>query len=911
MLVSAGLSLGFVSSAMAAGGLSISHMNDVTHLEIAGIGTNDYQVDKNKNLVELKINDLSADKVKELRAYKDRHISKIDVSQSASLDQSIVQIYLTTSAVEMFDYLTDSPPSLSVDFYFDDEKQEKLAKAEASKKKKENAAKSKSGEEQDIMNESEEDSIERKLASNEFIKKIENASILSDLDEGSKKQINDGADGKKGQKRPKKIYDIRDTLDIEVQKINFPLDIIIEAREKIFLKFPLLLNESEYLSSVLSRKVSYEIADKTDPETKDFLKAQKMFDENDFKKFFKSKKIFLKKYPKSRYTEMISFMGADALLQTYKKEKDPELFEEALKTYDALISKYPKSSLSERTYLLLSFLRMKEGKFLEASRNLKTYVERYQKSPLRDNIRLILAQSLLRTKQYKDAALIYEELMKSEATDVKEMATFEAGDVFLEKNDYKNAIKYYETALNNYPQAAKKFPNIYFNLGEAQFMIEDYRSSIQAFRTFLKEHPQHDFSSYAWTRMGEMLEIAEKNERVWRGFYNESIFRFNNDDGAQIAKAHLLYHDSKKSVPHKYGIYLDGFKELEKNIKLPHADDFIAFKVADSYFERGDFKKSADHLIEFFREKQIPLEAEKFHKRIGRSLLAMLNAEMTKGTPDSALLALRDYDDLWFKKSGLISFDYIKARIYENAGMYDLAEQYFNKYLKSAKEHNVLESSEKVPSKSIAELFLTKALLHNKKIPLAVENFKKINTAELNEEEMDHYFRLERDMSVLRKDLVKAIAHSQEIKTPSKKDIRLLASLHSEEGNYTEAVKIVDKYVNSYPLNEKEKFEVLKEKIGFLRASKDKDKYHSYLKKFYTEFKSSKNNFDKEKYDLGKIYAAEGNTKDAQDVWSSISEGSIWAKLAKETNDENEWNKKYNKYIERVPAMQSKQKESQ
>lgn len=550
--------------------LLISHVNDVTHLEIAGIGANDYQVDKKSNMVELKVNDLSKEKVEKLKNYRDKHVARIEVSQSKALDQSIVKIYLTTSAVDMFDYLTDSPPSLSIDFYFDDEKQEKLQKATA-KSLKTTAQYSKKApkkEEQEADDEdNEEESLERKLASDEFIKQIEGASLLADLESGNHKNDKDSKKNKKN-KKAKKIYDVRDTLDIDVQKIVFPLDIIIEAREMIFLKFPLLLNENKYLSSVLSRRVTYEIAEKQDPETKDFLKAKKMFENNDFKLFMKSKKIFLKKYPKSKYGEMINFMAADGLLQVYKKEKDPELFEESLKTYDALVARYPKSSLTERTYLLLAFLRMKEGKYFEATRNLKTYVERYKSSPILDNIRLILAQSLLRGQQYKDAAIIYEELMKSESPDVRELAAFEAGDVFLEKKDYKNAIKYYEVALNNHPKSWMKYPNVFFNLGEAQFLMEDYNHSLQSFKSFLSAHPQHEFSSYAWTRMGEMLEIAGKNEQVWRGFYNESIFRFNQDEGAKIAKAHLLYHDAKNSPEHKLHTYIDGLKELGKKLNL-------------------------------------------------------------------------------------------------------------------------------------------------------------------------------------------------------------------------------------------------------------------------------------------------------------------------------------------------------
>lgn len=900
ILITLVISFVFISRSAATEGLAISHINDVTHIEIAGIGANDYQADKKNNTVELKVNDLTSGQIAKLKNYRDKHITRIEVSQSAALDQSIVKIYLSSNAVDMFDYLTDSPPSLSVDFYFDDEKQEKIAK-ESKEKIQKNSKNEKNNANSDVN----ESQISRKLASDEFIKQIEGASLLADLD-GNKNKINKQDGKNKNNRKAIKNYDVRDTLDIDVEKIHFDPHLIIEAREMIFLKFPLLLNENQYLSSMLSRRVTYEIADAGDTETKDFFKSKKMFDKNDYKVFFKSKKIFQKKYPKSKYNEMINFMGADALLQVYKKEKNPELFEEALKTYDALLSRYPKSALSERTYLLTSFLRIKEGKYLEATRNLKTYIERYRTSPIRENIRLILAQSLLRLQQYRDAALIYEELIKSDANDVRETAMFEAGDVFLEKKDYKNAIKYYEGALSAYPQAASKYPNVFFNLGEAQFLMEDYSNSLQSFKGFLRSYPQHEFSSYAWTRMGEMLEIAEKGEKVWRGFYNESIFRFKSDTGAKIAEAHLLYHDAIKAPQHKLHLYLDKLEQLGKEIHLTYAAGFIAFKIADVYYGRGDFKKSTDHLIAFFRNEQIPLEADKFHKRIGRSLLAMFKDELAHGTPDSALMALKNYDELWFKKSNLLSFDFIKGQIYENAGLYDLAEIYIEKYLKRAKSMELLESSEKVPSKSLVYLILTRALLNNNKVPSALENFKNIHVSELNDGEADDYIRLQRDIALQRKDLDESIKFSENIKSPNKKDMRLLASIYSQNHNYKNAVLTVDKYVNGYKLDSKEKFDILKDKVSYLQANNDKEKYNTFLKKFYDEFKETKFQFDKERFDLGKVYTEEGNYKTAQEIWSTITDGSIWQKLARESQQENDWNKKYEKYVDRVPAMQKK-----
>lgn len=893
--------------------VTVNHINDVTHIEISGLGASDYQINKKDKTVVLKFNQLGEEKLNSLKNYKDKHILAVDLQKSPSLDQDVVTLKLASSSIEMFDYLTDSPSSLSIDFYLDDEKearaQEKAAKKDDASQVKKAAANDSKKEPQNIEEKDYKDvPIERQLASDEYIKTIKNTSLLMDLDAGAAKKAPADKDDK-NEKKVRRFYEAKDPLEFDIEKIKFPIDILIEARDKVFLRFPLLLNESEYLKSIVSRPVSYEIEEQKDPESLDFSKAKRMFDKRDYKSFFKSKKIFNKKYPKSKYTEMIAFMGADALLLSYVKEKSPDLLAEALITYDALIAKYPSSSITERTYLLLGYIRMREEKYLDAARSLKTYVELYKSSPLRENIKLILAQSLMRTKQYKDAGYIYDELSKSEAPDVKEAAAFDTGDVFLEKKDYKNAIKYYNLALTSYPQSAKKYANVYFNLAEAQFMNEDYKDSLKSYRTFIEQHQQHSFSAYAWTRIGEILEIANKEEKIWRGFYNESIFRFNNEEGAKIARVHLIHHDATKAPENKVDLYIKELREMSKSIHLSYVEDFITFKIADIYFSRENYKQSVDHLIAFFKESEIPLEAEKFHRRIGKSLAGLLRQEIDKGSADSAIQTLKNYDELWLKKSKQLSFNYLKGRIYGKAGMNALAEAYYLKYLNSIDKIDVLNTSEKLPTASSTYLYLTRSQIDGNKVPSALANLEKIKNEDLLPAEQIELFRLKRDIALARGDFEGAEGHAKQITTSNKNDYLVLADIYYKKNEADRAVEVIDNFVNTFKPNDIEKFAILKAKIEYLAKASNKEKYKSFLKRFYGEFKNSKNNFDKEKYELGKVYMQEGNEKAASEVMAKISPGSIWAKLATEYTEQQSWDEKYKKYIDRVPAMKSKEED--
>jgi hypothetical protein len=62
------------------------------------------------------------------------------------------------------------------------------------------------------------------------------------------------------------------------------------------------------------------------------------------------------------------------------------------------------------------------------------------------------------------------------------------------------------------------------------------------------------------------------------------------------------------------------------------------------------------------------------------------------------------------------------------------------------------------------------------------------------------------------------------------------------------------------------------------------------------------------RYQLGKIHYDQGNTKDAEKVWSPLQdkpEAQLWSKLAQENLKSSQWNREYKKYTNRIPAMEA------
>lgn len=874
-------------------------MNEVTHLEIPGISAADYQISKKKDHVEIQVSGLDPKSTESLKRYSDQYVKKITVSRNSSLSRDIIKIYTVDKNLQIFDYLTDAPSALSLDFYVEDET-DKLAGEE-----KEDGPRDES-----LKGDKKLPEPARAIASAEFIKQIQNVSLLTELEE-IKKNSTPGAPAPKERDILKIIKLPLDPFDVE--SVKFSKNAIIENRGKIYIRFPSLLNEDEYLSQLLSQKIEYEFDNHGDQETKDFVKSRKLFSKTDYKNFLRAKRIFSKKYPRSRYSEMINYMEAEAYFALYKSEGSEVLFDQALRMYDALINKYPKSAMTERTLLLVSYLRMKQGKYLDAIRNLKTYSERYKQSPLVPNIQLILAQGLLRIQEYRESLQIYEKLLTSESADVREKTHFDVGDVFFEKKDYAKALKYYEQALEKFPNSESKFPNVSFNRAEAQFLTEKYKEALASYKKFIDLFPQHEYAAYAWTRMGEVLEIAAVDPKISRGYYNESYFRFQNTNGGRVARLNLLAQQAQDLDISKFPMIIEEMHSFKTKLTLPHADEFLAVKISDTYFDKGMHKRATQELTDYFKRVKIPAYEDKFLKRIGRGISFQIRDQLENKQTEKAFSIFDEYDDLWFTKSKRLDFNYLEGVGFEQAGLYKKAAdsygEFISKYEKLPTLNDVL-AFEQLPEIDSIYLRYARVLSRSQQQAAADEYLKKISLPKLKTEEQDEYYEIASHLSDEKRDVKGAMAALSSVKNKNFELMKYELGLLETDQQYQQGISLIDDYLDKNKLDKRERFEILRKKLAFLEALKDDAKYFDFSKRFYDEFKGNNYDFDREKYKLGMHVAEQGKIKEADEIFSRIDSKSYWSKLTKEYKNEQKWNEQYQKYISRIPAMASEQEKA-
>jgi tetratricopeptide (TPR) repeat protein len=877
----------FPSELLADYSLDINQVNEVTHIEIPEIIATDYQLTQKGDKVELLVSGLNPKSAEKLQRYSDQHIKKIGITKSSSLNKDIVTITLNGKKTQVFDYLTDSPSALSIDFYVDD-KAATVAEEEVKPAPKAPVA-----------------AAVRAPASDEFLQSTPFIEIVKEGKDGSSKT--------KGIRTKKEfLEEIKGILDFDLARVLFKFDSIIETRGKIFIKFPVLINQNTQLAEIVKKKVFYQVEEADDEETKLMLRTKELFSKNDLKSFLRAKEVYIRKFPNTKFMEMLMFMEGDALYDLSKAEKSKTLLEQSLNVYDAVVNRYPESPLAERTTLFTASLRMDLGEYMGAIRNLRTYVKKYEKSPLRDNMEIYLAHCLLRVHENNDALKIFERLMSSNDPEVKRQATYEVGDVYFEKKDYKKAIDFYTAAFTAFPEGKKEFPNAYFNKAEAEFIDERYKESLETFKAFLVNFGQHPYANYAWTRMGEILEIADEPGKKWAGYYNEGVFRFQKTNGGAISKIHLLSHQMMEAEERRLSILLDEMRSLEKEIKLPQADEFVAFNIADAHFDRGNHKAATDELISFFKKVKIPSYADKFHRRIGRGISYQIRDMLAAGKVEEAFKLFEIYDSLWFKKSERIDFSFLKGLAFEKSHVYKKA---LKEYAVFADKFKSLASPEEVivveQLPAIDDIYMRMANCHFqlKDLASAREFIAKVNVTKITPDRQDQAYLLQAQIADAggQKDAVNT--YLAQIKADTLESVAFKVRMLEKDKKYTEAIAVTDGYLEKNKPKPAEKFALLRSKLGLLEKIGMNDKYYNFSSRLFDEYKKTKFDFDSEKYKLGLHLSEQGKTKEADEVWATIQDGSMWKKLATESSTEKKWNGTYKKYIERIPAMAESKEE--
>jgi tetratricopeptide (TPR) repeat protein len=898
----------------------ISHMADTAHVEFRGLKNwrYDLQRSEGKKLV-LTVAPVDDASLTRLRGFSDAYIDSVTVDKNGVDGDHVVTFHLAHGDIEHFDYLTDEPSRLIVDFY--KKPAEKAAPAAAapgalpataSPAAKNTAAKAKT-KSKNKEGYADTPKPSRTPAGDEFITGTTAAAEKTNVDLHF--GVFDGSDDN---------YDRFRIKDYEIRE-----DAAISSRNNIYLPFPVLKMQVSILERLLEQTPEYVINPKDTAENKEARLLLTLFNRKRFGHFQKTFDYFTGKYPGSEYNEILKNLAANVYLHKWQQEKKQSDFEKARAIFNELVQKYPGSPLREYNYMILGFAQMEHGEALATLQTFEGFIKEYPKSPEMPHVRKALAESYMILRKYDEATAELETIMKDFArTEHAQEARYRLGDVQFAKGELTQAIRAYEAAIKDLPAQEKVYPNASFNMAEARFWQKDFKKSLGNYVQFVNLFPTHEHGGYALTRIGELLGILGADQRRVMGAFLESYFRFPEHPGAKVARIRMLSQQMRGMKETELKKALQEIKDAATKVALPGMEEFTTLMAAEGLTNRGQNRDALSSLITYYQKNPSSVNLGSFKQRILRNIANELKTNVENGEFMRALSFNSKYSGTWLKNSDRIDVPYIVGGAFENAGAYNEAEKIYRSALAQRKAivGTDIEKEKKVqehlPSVSSLNLRLAAVLSQERNYIEAYQHLKAIGGTELTPEENIERVRLSALIAEQRNDLPKAREALLELSKRWQGDPALLAPVHLQLAQTY--LKLNDPKQSEYYADKALAGESGEAKVdervvaGAFQVKGDAmiaqkkamaavESYQKLLERF-----EEKMPLASIRYKVGQILFDHGDLQGASDVWKRL-EGTpnefLW-KIGKAKLEDSQWKGEYNKYINRIPAMTSnRQKE--
>lgn len=885
---------------------NVSLQGETLNFELTGQKNWDYDIrrvkDKAQSKIQLYVKSLDSVAIEKIKNIENPFIKSIQVVPNALDNKWMVEFVLKSNQVETFDYLTDQPSKLIVDFYLGDsvaEDNEGNAKADNAKNTFVEKTKVKTATK----------SSKRKPADVDVLK-IEDLANNNEV-YYSKAGLFDGGDAKFTR------FTMRDA--------DYKEESVIKSRNNYYLKFPILESEFAFWNKMKENPPVYEIQKKNTEENKQARLLTTLFAKKRFLVFLKTAEWFKEKFPQSEYMEMLSFMSGDALTEVWKAQKGEAIYEQAMNAYRQAIQNYPNSMLVERTSLMVGMLAIDKHDYMAAIRHLNAHIENklYEQKPSKHYARLGLAHSYAKINKLDEALALLGKVEK-ETKDEILLAEIQVrkGDFYFTAKKFDEACATYDQAIKKYDFVSKAFPSAFFNKIEGQFWKSKYKESHQSAIEFVRNFPAHPFAPYALTRVGELLDIlgAEQSQSV--GAYLETHFRYGESPKTIVARLHLLSTRMKSMKAEELEETLKKMDQLAEKSELQNVDQFKIAMVSDGFSRRKEYRRAISILSKFFQENPTRVDSKQVTERIVRNISDELKHLIDQKNYKDVLKTYREYADTWIKKENRIDTDYLLAQAYDFAGAYDISAEKYTKTLDrifsikgKANEKSILVN-EYLPSVETLYLKIAKNKFENKSYQEAYAALEKIKKPlELSDEEQIERVQLAANLFDQKGDHDTAIRYLSEISRLWNGNSELLlpilirlAELQANKNDVTDSIKNYQRAFETVMSQDNPDAKVvsglMNSYMQLLKKQNREDDVVAALSQLVNKF-GEKLSLSQEKYNLGELYFKKGELKRAEQTWGLLKgeDADIWIKLSSEKLKQASWDEDYKKHLKRIPAM--------
>lgn len=831
-------------------------------------------------------------------------IEKIEVVKDSPEGRSILRVFPKSAEVEVFDYQTDQPSKLILDFYLEN-KSPVLAQATARAAKTAVSANT---------NKASSSNKNSRTPASDAIQIAPSGPI--DITEAS---TNTG-EAKSG------VYDGADPefSRFSIQDYEIKEDAIISSKQNLYMEFPVLRQDLPSLKTMLLKRPVFEIEPKDSDENKQARLLLTLFQKKRFNVLSQTVDWFLKKFPDSEYSEMIHAMKAEAQFEVWNKSRNPAEFDIAMLNIRQFIEKFPQSVLVPNYQLMMGFANLERGDYLNAIRSFKIFIRDQKNSTHLDLAELAIAEAHLKINQFDAAVDSYKKVMvEGKRLIDRQRAAYFMGDAQFKKKEYRQAIQSYQTALQQYPEAIQDFPSALYNQAAALFHLENYKESLAQYRKFLTRFPDDSYAGYAMTRVGELLEILGADSSRVVGSFLETTFRYGDSPSAVVAKLRLLSSRFPGMKPKEVEKAVEEIFNLSAKSPLPKIEPFANLMVADGYARRKEFDKAIEILVKFYQNNPTTADTKLLSGRIAKNINDKIRQRVESGEFLEALQTYDSFSQSWLKGSDRIDTKYLIGRAYEQAGAWKEAENLYrlsiNKIYalqgtKAGRETNIFE---KLPSTDELNLRLASVMFSQNRYAQSHDFLTHIKQPEsLSENQQVERIQLATSLLQERGDLTSAIRYLTEVLKVHKGIPALTAGPYYQlgqmelvAGKKEEALKSfgrVDALADDSLSVEPTTHSLALEKLASIHLEQGKkDLAMKYYQKLLEKYES-KGHLESVRYRLGKIHFEDGEMNKAGEVWSKLPESGknkIWSRMAQENLKNSKWKDDYKKYTERIPAM--------
>lgn len=898
----------------------ISIVGDAVNLQFEGRSDWPYELVRKSSQVEISVPKVDPATRSRLLSWKGPLISKIEIKPGID-DKDTLVFTLAKANVQTFDYLTDQPSRLIVDFFIADESQKKLETAkhqeEASAKKEDPSASRPIVGKAVNTAKAQLQKSNRMPASSELIKDSNSPPSAQQQEKSESSDSMQALSGVFDGNDPN--FSRFDIKDYEVKESS-----IIESQKNIYIRFPMLTMPDESLVKLTDNKPIYEIKPNDTDENKKARLLLTLFNNKRYAVFLRTIDFYRQAFPETKYDEILRYLEADTYFDLSKRDKSLTDFQVAMTKYKSLLMDYPKSPLAERTHLLIGYSYLDRGDLLGALAELQSFVRKYPESEHRHQVSLAIADSYRRLNRYDEAEETLNNIEKDKtAGDFAAAAAYKRADNNFERKEYDRALKDYQENKLKYPSKHGRFPSAIYNSAEAYFWKGEYKKSLDTYREFLQKFPTSTHGGYAMTRIGELLGILGADQQKVVGAYLESIFRYRGSQGAGMANIRLTRSRFADMKTKEIETAMKEIHNFTLTSDLPRIKDFEVIMMSDGFYDRGEYEKSMSQLVEFYQNNPTSTNLEIIKGRIVKTLTRQMKSLVEKEDYLEAFKLYGKNSNSWLKNADRIDLSYYLGKSYEGAGVPAEAAKIYREALNKLysiegtieeKERKVFEN---LPSRDGLNLRL--AAMSEKQGNL-VQTGKYISDIrsldKLSEEERIETVSLSAKVAKAKGDLPTAEKYINELvaKWKGKPEILApiyleLAQIQSDMKKYADAEVQLSKVVSmavDTKLVPNELYSKAQELKGdVLLAQGKKDEAISAYKDLLENFEAT-SQLGSIRYKVGKLLFQQGKLADAEKVWTPLAqkpENKLWAQMAKEQLTHAKWQDDYKKYIDRIPAM--------